>query len=161
MHNLRRRLARLQLYRWHNLSGPDVIVASSLNDGQTLTDGPKRLLQEPCTLEHLRTPLELVPFISRCTVNHFITFSKNHADTLQTRTHTIHRNTDVLSSQRDAFKIKVLIISLWRDLDKNYPVISGKQMKLTCYHGKTEEIKCMNAWPFSLELPYNFNINDL
>ena len=34
--NLRRRLARLQLYQWRNLSGPDVVVASLLNDGQTL-----------------------------------------------------------------------------------------------------------------------------
>ena len=33
--NLKRRLARLQLYRWRNLSGSDV-VASPLNDGQTL-----------------------------------------------------------------------------------------------------------------------------
>ena len=23
-----------------------------------------------------------------------------------------------------------------------------KQRKLTCYHGETEEIKYMNAWPF-------------
>ena len=65
---------------------------------------------------------------------------------------------------------------MYRDLKKNYPVISGKQIKLTryhektklryleiekiillsrgkkwkltCYHRKTEEIKCMNAWPF-------------
>ena len=44
---------------------------------------------------------------------------------------------------------------------ENYPIISGKwqllfrdnnsrsqEMKLTCHHGTTEEIKCMNAWPF-------------
>ena len=30
---------------------------------------------------------------------------------------------------------------------ENNPVISGKRRKLTRYHGKTEEIKYINAWP--------------
>ena len=104
--HLRRRLARLQVYRWSILSGPDVIVASL---AEWWSDSLKVFITGTlCTRTHLRTHHKsLYPLSARCTVNHFITFSKNRAGTLQVRTHTIHRNTDVLGSQQDAFKIKV------------------------------------------------------
>ena len=78
--NLRRKLARLQLYRW--CSGPDVVVASLLNDGQTLSLMVQSVYYR--NLRHLNALKSLYPLSARCTVNHFITFSKNHAGTLQT-----------------------------------------------------------------------------
>lgn len=37
---------------------------------------------------------------------------------------------------------------LFRENDKSNLEILRKQANWTCHHGKTEEIKCMNVWPF-------------
>ena len=42
-----------------------------------------------------------------------------------------------------------------RDLEKTNKK-NPKQMKLTCFHGKREEIKCMNAWPYRASVEFIF-----
>ena len=87
--NLRRHLARLQLYWQRNLSEPNVIDSiPSCMMVRLATDGSECLLQEPCTIEHNFRLQELVPFISQVLSK---SFSSRSGKTMQA--HFQHANT--------------------------------------------------------------------